>query len=170
MQWPHRKWSPDSLAAPVALQSWQTVKPALRGNAFPGFLISVSPTVPQVLPGWLRRESPSPPFTGKVEGLSWKSFHFCSLPCPVLACTSCESQWRWPFFPASTSLWCLNVILSNQSGLAHPVPVTWVSELIMIHLTFNTAGWRTGKFWPHCVTLTTSCREPFQLTRGIGPT
>lgn len=142
MRWPHRKWSPDSLAAPVALQSLDRLCEACpEGKCLSPVSWSLfPPTVPQILPQWLRRESPSPLFTGKVEGLRWKSFHCCSLPCPVLACTSCESQWRWPFFPASTSLRRLNVILSNQSGLGHPASVTWVSELIMIHLTFNRAG------------------------------
>lgn len=137
--WPHRKLSPDALAALIAQQRpGRIVRSRSWGeNAFSSVswslcpLLFYSPIPAQGHEDRGRRVgSPGSSFTQSFfhreggVGLRSKSFHFC----PVLSCTSCESQWRCHFFPTSTSLWLLSFFLLTQSGLGNPPSVTWASK------------------------------------------
>lgn len=106
-------------------------------------------------------------------GLRSKSFHFCGFPCPVLSCTSCESQWRCHFFPTSTSLWLLSVILLTQSGLSNPKSVTrcFQAKYDLTYYSAQGEDCETLASWLRvlALTLTTPCREPLQVIRSILP-
>lgn len=145
---PRRLGCPDSPA-----KAWQNCqKLDLRGKCLsPGFRIFVSGNGRFALlfyspiPAWSLEDqgrvgSPGSSFvqgllsTEKV-GWGWSPRVSISAASPVLSCTSCESQWRCHFFPTSTSLWLLSVILLTQSGLSNPTSVTCASKLSMIWLT-----------------------------------
>lgn len=150
--WPHRKLSPDTLAAHSLAKAWQTIWSLTWGeNAFPPVSWSLSGTV-SFLPScsantssgakknWGGVGSPGSCFAKLLSQGRWsvrRCLHLCSFPGPVFfSHTSCE--WvtvEMTFLSSQPSLWLFCVVL--QSGLSHQL--LWFDLQNMYDPTSNIA-------------------------------